>query len=756
MCTDLLVKAARKALLPLALLASSCNALVRVPESPDVAARPEHTAPLTTAELLRFTLENLGEVEPGLLYRSNQPSLGLLEFLDRRANLRYIVTLRGKPEPYSREFANSCGAESIGLRMSAGRPPTPRQVLELIRVTERARREGGSVLLHCAAGADRTGMMIALWRMLFQGETDRDKLIGETVLFRHFPPAYPNVHRLIEVARPELFLPFVENPELLDDEERIAELEARFFENYPLQSGLDRVTAGPLRAGVAKRSLLDGWEGPVQMATYGPNPGKARGVRDAVHARALTLDNGEARVSIVSCDLLIMSAELRTDVLRRLDANGSGVTDVLLAATHTHTSVGAYVDHAGFEFYMLGEFDEKMFAHLAATIVSTIDDSIDDLRDARLGSGQGEIERLSYNRRLDNRIDTTVGVLAVRTLDGGPLATVVNFAGHPILASADGMISADYPGLVTERLDERDGFGIFLGGALGDVNAGAPARGEAFAEAGLVEPVADELLRVVEITLEKIETRREVELASMTAEIDIPDTNVNILPDLLFPLEWTLIKLMQWPTRHPIQALRIGDTSIVATASEITSLLGLEIKDRSPAPRTFVVTHANGYAGYAMQRVNHAKRKLDAASLVALGGAGHGPIVVEAALELAAEQWDEKPKPAAPPADPSIDPTMPQSRRVTTLVDDGFPYRLRTWLDGVYREQIRGGHGVKGRVRDLTDGEAPARIWSSATAARRGEARMEPITTRGRRTSSPASSARSEPSRAGSTATRCV
>lgn len=49
---------------------------------------------------------------------------------------------------------------------------------------------------------------------------------------------------------------------------------------------------------------------------------------------------------------------------------------------------------------------------------------------------------------------------------------------------------------------------------------------------------------------------------------------------------------------------------------------------------------------------------------------------------------------------------MPQSRRVTTLVDDGFPYHLRAWLVGVYLDQIRGGNRAEGHLRDVTAGVA--------------------------------------------------
>ena len=52
-----------------------------------------------------------------------------------------------------------------------------RHVIEAMR-SIRAAEQQGPVLLHCLHGADRTGMMIAMYRMLYQG-WPRDKAVDE-------------------------------------------------------------------------------------------------------------------------------------------------------------------------------------------------------------------------------------------------------------------------------------------------------------------------------------------------------------------------------------------------------------------------------------------------------------------------------------------------------------------------------------------------------------------------------------------------
>ncbi|MBN1443110.1 MAG: neutral/alkaline non-lysosomal ceramidase N-terminal domain-containing protein, partial [Planctomycetes bacterium] len=694
---------------------------------------------------LRFTVENLGEVEPGLLYRSARTSPALLEFLAERCNLGYVVNLRGKNDPHEVEFVESIGGELIQLEMSSRRPPAVRQVLELIRVTHRARAGGRSILVHCHGGSDRTGMMVAIWRMLFQGADDRDALTRETFLYRHLSFRRPNVRRLIELYRPELFLPFVEDPALIDDEERVAELESRFFRGYPLASGRALITRGPLRAGAAKADLLEGWSGEIPMASYGPYPPPAVGIREPVFARAIVLEGGDLRLAIVSCDLLIIDRALRETALAAIARRGVKIDDLLLAATHTHTSVGGYIDSRAFEFYILGRFDAALRLQIADRVADAVERAAASTRDARAGAGRAFAAGLSFNRRIGETVDPEVGILRITDRDGGPLAVIVNFAGHPILEPADRRISPDYPGRLARMLDERHGFGLFLAGALGDLNAQPPGRPGAWREEGLAEEVAQGVFRAVDGEIAAIETREEVALGSMTAWVDLAPPDIPLIPDLLAPLDWLAVKLIGWKRRYPLQSVRVGDAALVATASEIGCRVGLRIKRRSPAPFPFVVVHAGDYAGYAVAPPLHALSKIDATSLVALHGASHGARIVEAACEILERQWEgEMPPSDTIPLSPAararvekeaadasgerrreieeaasreeergllldVDPTRPQSRRIGARVADSALERLRAEVTAMYLEDVRGGTRQKGRTRELR-----ARVFATA------------------------------------------
>src|SRR5690606_30623735 len=68
--------------------------------------------------------------------------------------------------------------------------------------------------------------------------------------------------------------------------------------------------------------------------------------------------------------------------------------------------------------------------------------------------------------------------LRIDTLDGAPLATIVNYACHPITVGPDNdLITPDYPGVVKRVVEDATGSTcLFLQGAAGDLG---PVRGVA-------------------------------------------------------------------------------------------------------------------------------------------------------------------------------------------------------------------------------------------------------------------------------------
>lgn len=110
---------------------------------------------------------NFHTVSKGVLYRSAQLSLNRLTKYVEAHRIRSIVNLRGAQESrrwYRREkaFSLSRGIVHMDFDLSAIKTIP---VQELDRILESMRRAPKPILIHCYAGADRTGLIAALWRL---------------------------------------------------------------------------------------------------------------------------------------------------------------------------------------------------------------------------------------------------------------------------------------------------------------------------------------------------------------------------------------------------------------------------------------------------------------------------------------------------------------------------------------------------------------------------------------------------------------
>lgn len=111
-------------------------------------------------------IPNFGEVTAHL-YRSAQPDGPALEALARRG-VKTIINLRmpGDIDPAEEAFARGHGIQYLSVPLSGFRAPTDEQIARVLDLIERST---GPVLVHCKYGADRTGTVVALYRMRRQG-----------------------------------------------------------------------------------------------------------------------------------------------------------------------------------------------------------------------------------------------------------------------------------------------------------------------------------------------------------------------------------------------------------------------------------------------------------------------------------------------------------------------------------------------------------------------------------------------------------
>lgn len=255
--------------------------------------------------------------------------------------------------------------------------------------------------------------------------------------------------------------------------------------------------------------------------------GGCHGVHDPLYARVLILRQGGLSVAIVSLDLLLFaSARVVAEAKGRWDLD-----QVLLCSTHTHAGpiprTGGLPEWSDLESNpdQVLDFeafaDDPWYAETETKILWAIGEAMETLFPARLAVGEGACD-LAHNRRLvhdDGRItmlwadpdgqatgpvDSTLGVVRVDDASGQRRAVLVHYGCHPVtLGQNNRLISADFPGALTARLEAELGEGamaMFLQGAQGDIDPRhCVMSGEAAFEAidRMGETLATEAWRVV-------------------------------------------------------------------------------------------------------------------------------------------------------------------------------------------------------------------------------------------------------------------
>jgi protein tyrosine/serine phosphatase len=108
---------------------------------------------------------NFHEIIPGEFYRSGQPTASQLEKYHTQYGIKSVINLRGENADspwYQEELAASkaLGITHLNFRMKASREMTDAQAKELVALMHAAPKP---LLIHCNAGADRSGLASALY-----------------------------------------------------------------------------------------------------------------------------------------------------------------------------------------------------------------------------------------------------------------------------------------------------------------------------------------------------------------------------------------------------------------------------------------------------------------------------------------------------------------------------------------------------------------------------------------------------------------
>lgn len=136
---------------------------------------PATSQPPAAAERLTVPgLPNLGRVSPNL-YRGAQPKAAGYDQL-QRLGVGIVVDFNTGRQHIARESAavEARGMRYLSIPWSASARPSDAQVAEFFRLLRE--NDGRKIFVHCKHGADRTGTMIALYRISEESWTPQQAL----------------------------------------------------------------------------------------------------------------------------------------------------------------------------------------------------------------------------------------------------------------------------------------------------------------------------------------------------------------------------------------------------------------------------------------------------------------------------------------------------------------------------------------------------------------------------------------------------
>jgi neutral ceramidase len=407
-----------------------------------------------------------------------------------------------------------------------------------------------------------------------------------------------------------------------------------------------QVQAGAFTADITPKQwpvrIIGGFEEPL-----------AEKAHDALHARAIVLDDGRTKLAIVIVDSCYLPRALFDRAKARAQKNTRIPTaHMLMAATHTHSAPPSKPEGASATELAYQELLETQIARAVieanrrlepAQIGWAVRQEPGELHNRRWWMKPGSIPPDPFGNTTDKvrmnpprgstdlikpagSVDPGFTVVCIKSAAGKPVALLANYSLHYVGGVGGRQLSADYFGefarQVTERLQKEgagpDFVGVLSNGTSGDVNnidfEHPATKMEPFEK---IRSVAGHLADSALVVYREAQYRNRVRLGAEERELPLrfrkptpqmverakrvlaqPDEKN--LPARAKPYAGRILRLLEMPELADVklQALRVGDLGIAAIPCEVFSETGLEIKARSPFRTTFTVELANGHYGY--------------------------------------------------------------------------------------------------------------------------------------------------------------
>lgn len=366
----------------------------------------------------------------------------------------------------------------------------------------------------------------------------------------------------------------------------------------------------------------------VELCGFAAREHPCAGVLDPLSACAIFIDDSAEKLLWITCDLIALEGGF-VDPFRQWARRELNLAphQVLICCTHTHSAP------ATIHLTAAGTYSDEYIALLRSRLQQLTRAVTLSAEPCRVASASSPLD-LAIDRRgkLSAHVDSVVWAIRFERDDGTSLAVVANYAMHPVaLGPVNRMISPDWCGAAASEISSRllgKPIAIITNGAAGNLNP--PAENIPPEEvAGYGRQVADAAIEALASATSQ-SARLRVRSISVPVQLESLDAaGIDRAADAFAARigpehPWRRIITTTAETwRHAmkrtiatggareveieLQAIRIGDVTIVAVNGEMFSRFTALLRERLATANIFVIGYANAAFGYIPTRAAFAE-----------------------------------------------------------------------------------------------------------------------------------------------------
>jgi len=357
-----------------------------------------------------------------------------------------------------------------------------------------------------------------------------------------------------------------------------------------------------------------------QMRGFSARTEGFTGILDPIHVRTIVMDDGSRQAAIVAVDLSATTHQMWDRMSKRIEAEtGIKPEHLLIGATHTHSAPlifnddgwGTSTPQRTERAEQLSDKLEEYNNEVADKIVESVKQAQAALTPARIGVGRGyadvNINRVArtasggywIGQNPDGISDKTLHVVRFEDLKGEPLAILVNYSVHAVVAGSQSLlVTGDLPGATSLVVEEHYGNDVVVpwtSAAAGEQNPIYAVLDDP--HGGRIDPLnvmgqilGEETIRVAD-NIGRMTNRVAIQGGQKVVSVSGKEQNA-YSPTA----EYTFVEADPLDIR--LSVLRVGPVVFGCVSGEVLTRIGKRFKNESPFSNSMMITHCNGASGY--------------------------------------------------------------------------------------------------------------------------------------------------------------